>query len=393
MFNRLINSAFTVFVLATSNFVFCENQHDSTSKNFNDNLCFRGRRRHYKLSSVSQQANERIYADDFATYMQRANSYNTSAAWCKAMEAALKDYAASRSKHVWTAITDVIQDQRTRNGTRAVEAWMHHNCDLAMWQQHVELAPYPSCDNASTATSLLNTPSCAGYRTCTKQFVRDAVATPHVAIMMGATAKNVNAPSTSNMALFTLSLPSIAKTVECGFIYTVFVGYDVGDPFYDTPAGRANLTEWFEQHVRQPLHSQGISIQLESVRVDNPSSKPGPVFNVVARRAFDAGADFFYRINDDTLMLTPWTAAFACALCSLGPPYGVVGPVERFNPDFLTHDFVHRTHFAIFDSYYPSELSDWWMDNWISFVYGSARSLRLTSVKVGTEYTHEKRAA
>jgi hypothetical protein len=200
--------------------------------------------------------------------------------------------------------------------------------------------------------------------------------------MLGSTSKKVASPSTDSMALFTLALPSIAKTVECGFRYTVFVGYDAGDPFYDTGAGAGALHDWFGRHVATPLADRGISVAIEAVRVENHASKPGPVFNALARHAQARDADFFYRVNDDTLMVTPWASAFVCALCSFGPPYGVVGPVESIRVDILTHDFVHRAHLAIFDDYYPPDLSDWWMDDWISQVYGSARSVKVASVKV-----------
>lgn len=37
----------------------------------------------------------------------------------------------------------------------------------------------------------------------------------------------------------------------------------------------------------------------------------------------------------------------------------------------------------IFDlDYYPSELSDWWMDNWITHVYGQNRTRKLSNVEV-----------
>ena len=38
-----------------------------------------------------------------------------------------------------------------------------------------------------------------------------------------------------------------------------------------------------------------------------------------------------------------------------------------------TLDVVHRTHLEIFDYYYPPILSDWWMDDWITHVYGTRR--------------------
>lgn len=40
-------------------------------------------------------------------------------------------------------------------------------------------------------------------------------------------------------------------------------------------------------------------------------------------------------------------------------------------------------HMEIFDRlYYPEELSDWWMDDWITSVYGEARTRRMEAVEV-----------
>jgi hypothetical protein len=305
-------------------------------------------------------------------------------AWCKSMDAVLQTYelTGEAPRLAWDDIVGAVQQGTSRNATANVESWMGHKCDATLWTRFLAVAPYPACSaDAATKSSLLH-PSCAGYKTCTQQYAKDANRIPHIAIMLGSTSKKVASPSTDSMALFTLALPSIAKTVECGFRYTVFVGYDAGDPFYDTTAGLAALHDWFGRHVEAPLAERGFSVAIEAVRIDNPSSKPGPVFNALARHAQARDVDFFYRVNDDTLMVTPWASAFVCALCSLGPPYGVVGPVESVMVGILTHDFVHKTHLAIFDDYYPPELSDWWMDDWISQVYGSARSIMVASVKV-----------
>jgi hypothetical protein len=83
-----------------------------------------------------------------------------------------------------------------------------------------------------------------------------------------------------------------------------------------------------------------------------------------------------------------------------GPPYGVVGPLcNQGNTQILTHDFTHRTHMDIFGGlYYPEELSDWWMDNWITVIYGKDRTRKMDSVEVihhaemtryGVDYAHE----
>ena len=61
----------------------------------------------------------------------------------------------------------------------------------------------------------------------------------------------------------------------------------------------------------------------------------------------------------------------------------------------LTHDFVHRTHMEIFaHNYYPPELVDWFMDDWVTHVYGEIRTARIGSAyakhheqKMGTRYS------
>jgi hypothetical protein len=110
----------------------------------------------------------------------------------------------------------------------------------------------------------------------------------------------------------------------------------------------------------------------------------GPIFIAMARAAYEAGADYFFRVNDDTEILERWPSAFVSALHSLPPPFGVVGPLcQQGNTGILTHDFVHRTHMEIFEmNYYPPELVDWWMDDWISRVYGQQRTFKANSVPV-----------
>jgi len=84
--------------------------------------------------------------------------------------------------------------------------------------------------------------------------------------------------------------------------------------------------------------------------------------------------------------------AFINAAMSFSVPYGVIGPYcSSGNMQILTHDFVHRTHMYIFDVYYPTVLSDWWMDDWMTRVYGRLRTLRLRSVHIDHTIGHGTR--
>jgi len=144
------------------------------------------------------------------------------------------------------------------------------------------------------------------------------------------------------------------------------------------------VTNWFHDHVEEIMYQNGISLVLRFVKVKNTLKKPGPVFLEMARAAYRDGADYFYRVNDDTELTARWPIVFVKSLQSLGTPFGVVGPrCDQGNQKILTHDFVHRIHMEIFDmNYYPPQLTDWWMDDWISFVYGQTRTFKAQQVSV-----------
>ena len=221
--------------------------------------------------------------------------------------------------------------------------------------------------------------------------------------MAATTTRKMRKPSTKTLALFLYLLPSLVRTVDCGFRYEYVLGYDEGDQFYDTTSGLQEVKSWFDMYVVKPLKENGIQMTLTLVKVKNTQKKPGPVFIEMARKAYENGATYFYRVNDDTEFLNNWPSIYVKVLSSLTLPYGVIGPLcNHGNERILTHDFVHRLHMEIFEmNYYPPELSDWWMDDWISYVYGQQRTFMSKSIKVihhtghqGTRYqvdgSHEK---
>ena len=80
----------------------------------------------------------------------------------------------------------------------------------------------------------------------------------------------------------------------------------------------------------------------------------------------------------------PRLTVTVCRRQAMGPPFGAVGPLCRQgNTKILTHDFTHRTHMEIFEGqYYPPELTDWWMDDWIARTYGSTRTRQSKKIEV-----------
>ncbi|KAL3923600.1 MAG: hypothetical protein SGARI_006185 [Bacillariaceae sp.] len=125
-------------------------------------------------------------------------------------------------------------------------------------------------------------------------------------------------------------------------------------------------------------------------------------FNAACRAAYEVGADYIVRINDDTEFLTSgWITKGIQALQQFRPHYlGVVGPkCDQGNVEILTHDMVSRLHLDIFGmQYYPNEFDNWWIDDWISRVYGRNNTLRVDAWEVyhhidkhGTRYRVDER--
>lgn len=207
---------------------------------------------------------------------------------------------------------------------------------------------------------------------------------PIIAVMSASTARNIDTPTIQNIALFVVLLPSLVQSLDCGFRYHMIVGYDIGDPFYDKSDNIDLVADWFEQYIQKPLYNNHILISLHMVAVTNPQKKPGPVFNEMARYAYKHDADYFYRVNDDTEFVGYWAKAYVHTLQHILSPYGVIGPAcMGAGNRILTHDFVHRTHMEIFEmNYYPPPLSDWYMDDWMTQVYGPHRTFISTGIQV-----------
>jgi hypothetical protein len=199
-----------------------------------------------------------------------------------------------------------------------IEQWKTRNCDRVFTVARLFKKPIAKCYGNETGP-VLKYPPPSTAASQKKQL-------PLIAIMAACTTRKVENPSPSNLALFMFLLPSLVRTIDCGFRYEYVLGYDVGDKYYDTEEGMSKTKKWFRENIEEPMAKNGVSITLRPVKFKNTLSKPGPIFIEMARKAYEAGADYFFRVNDDTELLEHWPSKFVEAIHSLPPPYGVVGP-------------------------------------------------------------------
>ncbi|EJK78038.1 hypothetical protein THAOC_00083, partial [Thalassiosira oceanica] len=163
--------------------------------------------------------------------------------------------------------------------------------------------------------------------------------------------------------------------------------------------GYDDTDEFWQSHTRElrPRRKHGesgdyaghevIPLNFVSIRKDPDGKRPNRIpFNELCQAALEYGADYIARVNDDSEFVTSgWITVATEALRSFSPPnVGVVGPTCRQgNIDIMTHDFVHApTHISIFGAYYPEVFDNYYLDDWITRVYGTARTRLLANFEV-----------
>jgi hypothetical protein len=189
-------------------------------------------------------------------------------------------------------------------------------------------------------------------------------------------------------------LTSIYKTVtmeeRAQYRVELILGYDHDDEYW-----RQEIN-----HHLSPKNSAGsvifedhepIPVSYVSIRKDPTGDRPNRIpFNELCQAALDYGATFIVRMNDDSeFATTGWITAATSALKSFSPPnVGVVGPTcKQGNQQIMTHDMVHApTHLSIFDTYYPKEFDNYYVDDWITRVYGKERTMHIKDWEVVHHY-------
>ena len=177
----------------------------------------------------------------------------------------------------------------------------------------------------------------------------------------------------SETSLATAFFPSMAKTVTSAetrdWMISLYLCADDNDMFYLSQAAKVrNLSATVVPWLRLEI----LFYPAYRNRVPNREA---------ALQAYADGAEYIHRTNDDISFMTPgWLTTAVSALRQLRPAnIGVVGPKvygDGIRGGATTLDVVHRTHLQIFADYYPPQLDNWYVDDWIAFAYTRGRNRR-----------------
>jgi hypothetical protein len=156
------------------------------------------------------------------------------------------------------------------------------------------------------------------------------------------------------------TIQSLKKTIDPDYTYTIYLGYDHDDPFYTRPIVQGGFKE------------MGIPIVFVPLSVER--GYVTRMWNILAKLAYNDGADYFYQCGDDIRIDVPgWVRASVDTLTQRNN-IGMTGPRNLHgNTRILTQSFVHRTHMDIFGHYFPEEIRNWFCDDWINDIYEPCR--------------------
>ena len=179
--------------------------------------------------------------------------------------------------------------------------------------------------------------------------------------------------SAADTALARAFLPSLVRTVTTDELrrwsLSLYLCADDTDMFYVRHAAAVrNLTSTL---------APWLNLQL----LFYPATKNRVPNREATLQAYTDGAEYVHRTNDDiSFMTSGWITAAVSALRQMHPPnIGVVGPKvygDGIRGGATTLDVVHRTHLDIFADYYPPQLDNWFVDDWIAFTYTRGRARR-----------------
>ena len=204
-----------------------------------------------------------------------------------------------------------------------------------------------------------------------------------ISVAVGLAITSVKSNVLDQMPFFIELFPTFCKTASIGYTYSFYFAYDFNDRFFNNHTKLQTWKNKLTSFASHKCNHLGV-IDVKLIKC-NYSGKPAWAQNDAMMAAYRDRRDFFYRVNDDTVMTSSnWTHIFISELCKMDPPLlGVVGPTHRGgNTGILTYDFVHRTHIDIFGYYYPRKFKTWYADTWITRVYRPRWSKKLKTVSL-----------
>jgi hypothetical protein len=186
----------------------------------------------------------------------------------------------------------------------------------------------------------------------------------HIGLIIPTTTRGLKVTNTYDLPFYNTLLSTFTKFCSKKHYYHFFLGYDWNDPYFEKKENRDDLISKFK--LSQPSL---FSLRMIEFGEEVEKGDLSTMWSILADHASKT-CEYLYQLGDDIEFKSPgWETLFINILENENN-IGAVGPKDENNGHgILTQSFVHITHLSIFGRYYPKELKNWFIDDWISEVY------------------------
>lgn len=133
--------------------------------------------------------------------------------------------------------------------------------------------------------------------------------------------RNVNSTPFA-WSCFPSAVASLVHFTDAGYDVAFYVGYDAEDTVWNTNMARRSIVQILQAHVDSVFathrNATEIGMSLRTVRCQSTSMVAAT--NCIVSQVYNDGAEYWYRVNDDTVFQTgDWIRGFNTALATFEP--------------------------------------------------------------------------
>ena len=181
-----------------------------------------------------------------------------------------------------------------------------------------------------------------------------------VALIIPSTSRGRNWGTIEESYLYENTMNSFLLTYDPEHNYTFYIGIDENDPVYDNDPNK---------EVLRTFCHNAKNIEIEFIYMNGITKGHLTVmWNRLFETAYKDGCNYFFQCGDDIEFKTKHWVNDCITTLKKSNDIGLTGPINN-NPRILTQSFVSRKHMELFGYYFPSEIINWFCDDWINDVY------------------------
>ena len=190
-----------------------------------------------------------------------------------------------------------------------------------------------------------------------------------IALLIPSTSNKRNWNELSDCYLHNILLPTFyanLNTKERSHNFIIYLGIDDDDKFYNRDDIRFGLVTFINNNCPNFLIKFISTSEIKKGYV-------GLIWNRLFKYAYEEDCDYFLQSGDDIEFLDKGWLNKSIKILQDNERIGVVGlkDINRHNNDklLLTQTFVSRLHYEIFGFYFPNQIINWYVDDWITNIY------------------------